>query len=429
MNKVLIVTYYWPPSGGAGVQRWLKFSKYLPEFGWEPIILTVNPEFAAYPVMDNSLSEDLPSPAKIFKTAATNYFRVYNKDKTRIPTAGFANNEKNTLKEKMMRFIRGNFFIPDPRRGWNSFAFKKACEIIETERIENIITTSPPHSTQLIGLKIKKKYTAINWIADLRDPWTDIYYYKQFYPTMISKSIDTAYEKKVLKNADRIITVGPSLKILFSQKVNGIAEKTVIITNGYDEEDFVGLAGSTPDIFTISYIGTLSDSYPVSTFLKVLQTLKKEGIRFRLKFIGTVSPKQKRLILSSIEESGIEFINTVDHITALRYLAESTILLLIIPDHHSNKSIITGKLFEYIAAGKPVICLGPVDGDAAGYLNETGHGFTFAYNDSKGILDYLMALLTNNSIAGKISPQVFSRKELTGKVVSLLLTGKEKLEL
>jgi hypothetical protein len=175
MNKVLIVTYYWPPSGGAGVQRWLKFSKYLPEFGWEPIILTVDPEFAAYPVTDYSLSEGFPSSVKIFKTAATNYFRVYNKDKTRIPTAGFANNKENTLKEKIMRFIRGNFFIPDPRRGWNSFAFRKACEIIETERIENIITTSPPHSTQLIGLNIKKKYPAINWIADLRDPWTDIY--------------------------------------------------------------------------------------------------------------------------------------------------------------------------------------------------------------------------------------------------------------
>ena len=429
MNKVLIVTYYWPPSGGAGVQRWLKFSKYLPEFGWEPIILTVDPEFAAYPVTDNSLSEDFHSSEKIFKTAATNYSRVYNKDNTRIPTAGFANNEENTLKEKIMRFIRGNFFIPDPRKGWNSFAFRKACEIIETQGIENIITTSPPHSTQLIGLNIKKKYPAINWIADLRDPWTDIYYYKQFYPTMISKSIDSAYEKKVLKNADRIITVGPSLKTLFSQKVNGIAEKTVVITNGYDEEDFVGLAGSTPDIFTISYIGTLSDSYPVIAFLSALQSLKKKGIRFRLKFIGTVSPKQKGLILSSIEESSIEFINTVDHITALRYLAESTILLLIIPDHHSNKSIITGKLFEYIAAGKPVICLGPVDGDAAGYLNETGHGFTFAYNDSRGILDYLTTLLTDNSIAGKISPQVFSRKELTGKVVSLLLTSKEKLEL
>jgi len=426
MNKVLIITYYWPPSGGAGVQRWLKFAKYLPEFGWEPVILTVDQEFAAYPVTDNSLSVDLPSSAKIFKTAATNYFRVYNKDKTRIPTAGFANNEENTLKEKIMRFIRGNFFIPDPRRGWNRFAFKKACEIIETEGIENIITTSPPHSTQLIGLKIKKRYPAINWIADLRDPWTDIYYYKQFYPTIIPKSIDAAYERKVLKKADHIITVGPSLKTLFSQKVKGIAEKTVVVTNGFDEEDFSGLAGSTPDIFTISYIGTLSDSYPVTGLLEALQILKNKGIRYRLKFIGTVSQKQKALILSSTEKSDTEFINTVDHITALRYLTESTILLLIIPDHHSNKSIITGKLFEYIAAEKPVICLGPVDGDAAGYLNETGHGFTFAYYDSNGILDCLTTLLTDNSIAGKISPKVFSRKELTGKVVSLLSKSKEK---
>ena len=159
MNKVLIVTYYWPPSGGAGVQRWLKFSKYLPEFGWEPIILTVDPEFAAYPVTDFSLTGDLPVSVKVHKTPATNYFSIYRKDKTKIPSAGFANNIDNTFKGKILRFVRGNFFLPDPRRGWNNYAFKKACELIKSEGIKHIITTSPPHSTQLIGLKLKKKYS------------------------------------------------------------------------------------------------------------------------------------------------------------------------------------------------------------------------------------------------------------------------------
>jgi glycosyltransferase involved in cell wall biosynthesis len=263
MNKVLIVTYYWPPSGGAGVQRWLKFSKYLPEFGWEPIILTVDPEYAAYPVTDFSLNDDIPASIKVVTTPATNYFSIYKKDKSKIPTAGFANNIDNTFKGKLLRFVRGNFFLPDPRRGWNKYAFKKACELIEAEGIRHIITTSPPHSTQLIGLNLKKKYRFIKWTVDLRDPWTDIYYYKQFYPTLISKAVDVRYEIRVLKRADNIITVGESLKTLFSSKVNNIEKKIRVITNGYDESDFKEVPKVIPKRFTITYVGTLSDIYPI----------------------------------------------------------------------------------------------------------------------------------------------------------------------
>ena len=267
MNKVLIITYYWPPSGGAGVQRWLKFSKYLPEFGWEPVILTVDPRYAAFAVTDNSLIDDIPSSLRVYSTPATDYFRIYGKNRSKIPSAGFANSLNNTLKEKVLRFIRGNFFIPDPRKGWNKFAFKKACELIESEGINHVITTSPPHSTQLIGLKIRKKYKNIKWIADLRDPWTDIYYYNQFYHTSIAKHIDSGLERRVLTNADRIITVGESLKSSFSLKVKGIENKTEVITNGYDEDDFRHVSYFPSEIFTISYIGTLSEVYPVNGFL------------------------------------------------------------------------------------------------------------------------------------------------------------------
>ena len=215
-----------------------------------------------YPAIDNSLNNEIPANLTIYKTRARNYFKLYNKDKSKIPSAGFAVDEERGFISHITRFLRGNFFIPDPRRGWNRFAFKKACEIIETQGTDRIITTSPPHSTQLIGLKLKKKYPGIRWIADLRDPWTDIYYYEKFYPTFFSKKIDSAYEKKVLKSADRIITVGNSLKELFSSKIPDIEEKIEVISNGYDEADFSGLIASKPDIFTISYVGTLSGSYP-----------------------------------------------------------------------------------------------------------------------------------------------------------------------
>ena len=424
MDKVLIVTYYWPPSGGAGVQRWMKFSKYLPESGWEPLILTVDPEFAAYPVKDNSLMEDLPSSVRVFTTPATNYFRIYNKDQTRIPSAGFANSIDNSLKGKALRFIRGNFFIPDPRRGWNKYAFQKACELIESEGIQNIITTSPPHSTQLIGLKLKKKYPDINWIADLRDPWTNIYYYSQFYPTFISKWIDRKYEETVLRKTDKIITVGFSLKKLFLSKVKGIESKTEVITNGYDEDDFSGFFSSDPPVFTITYVGTLSVIYPVDGFLKALQLLKEKNNEFILRFIGSVAQSQKELIQSVTSDLNQEFIPYVGHSAAVKFMLNSSVLLLIIPNHQSNKSIITGKIFEYIASGKPIICLGPSDGDAAEMIRTGGYGRTFDYSDSTGIYEYLMQLVSGNSLTEKNSHGAFSRRELTKKIIPLLINAK-----
>jgi glycosyltransferase involved in cell wall biosynthesis len=420
MNKVLIVSYYWPPSGGAGVQRWLKFSKYLPDFGWEPVILTVDPADATYPATDYSLITDLPSSLKVHTTSATNYFSIYKKDKSKIPSAGFANNTDNTFKGKLLRFVRGNFFIPDPRRGWNRYAFKKACELIEAEDIKHIITTSPPHSSQLIGLKIKKKYPEIRWVADLRDPWTDIYYYKQFYPTLVSKSIDLRFEKEVLKKADRIITVGNSLKTLFSSKLDGIEKKIEVITNGYDTSDFLETRNIHPPRFTVTYVGTLSDIYPVEGFLNALENFKEKGNDFILRFIGTVSPEQKEIIRLKTGDAFLEFIPYVDHSEAIKFMLGTTALLLIIPDHQSNRSIITGKLFEYIASMKPIICVGPVDGDAALIVKESGHGMTFLYNDVHEMSAYLETLISNSSFTEMVSSEIFSRRELTRKIIPLL---------
>ena len=420
MQKVLIITYYWPPGSGAGVQRWLKFSKYLPSFGIEPVILTVDPEYAAYPAIDNSLAGEIPPKIRIYKTRATDYFRIYNKDKKNIPSAGFASNDDSRIKGKLLRFVRGNFFIPDPRKGWNKYAFKKACEVITNEGIKHIITTSPPHSSQLVGMKLKKKFPDIKWIADLRDPWTDIYYYKQFYPTFVSKMIDRRFETGVLRSADKIITVGKSLKDCFAAKVPGIESKIEVVTNGFDEDDFKGLNAIKSDKFTISYIGTLSDAYPITGFLDALNSLRKNGFDFNLRFVGTISPKQKGLILSKTEKSIVAFIPYVDHSKAITYMVNTDLLLLIIPDHQSNKSIITGKLFEYIASGKPVLCLGPTDGDASEIIKEAGNGKSFNYNDLPGIESFLGKLINNPGIYHITTSSPFSRKNLTSQLVRIL---------
>jgi glycosyltransferase involved in cell wall biosynthesis len=420
MNKVLIITYYWPPGSGAGVQRWLKFSKYLPQFGWEPVVLTVEPEFAAYPAVDPSLEEEISPGLRVFKTKATDYFRIYSKDKGSIPSAGFATDDKKGLKGKILRFIRGNIFIPDPRKGWNSYAFRKACEIIDKEYIRHIITTSPPHSTQLVGLKLKRKYPELKWIADLRDPWTDIYYYDQFYPTFISKRIDSDFECRVLRSADRIITVGKSLKALFAKKYTGIDGKVEVIPNGFDEDDFAAMKPVTPDEFTISYIGTLSDAYPSGGFLDALQSLYARGRTCKLRFIGTISPNQKKLVLAKIQNDKVEFMPHVSHETAIKYMMNSSLLLLIIPDHKSNKTIITGKIFEYIASGIPVICMGPEDGDAADILKACHSGETIRYDDPSSTEEYIVKMMNSGNTPDAKAIAEFSRRSATKHLSEIL---------
>jgi glycosyltransferase involved in cell wall biosynthesis len=415
LRKVLIITYYWPPSGGAGVQRWLKFSKYLPEFGWQPVILTVDPEYAAYPVTDLSLVTDLPETVQVHKTPSINYFSFYKKNKSNIPSAGFANNLDNTFKGKFLRFVRGNFFLPDPRKGWNNYAFKKACGLIEAEAIRNIIITSPPHSTQLIGLKLKKKYPSIKWTADLRDPWTDIYYYKQFYPTILSKAIDLRFEKNVLKNADKIFTVGPSLKTIFSSKIKGLEEKIEVVTNGYDESDFKDISKKRPSRFTITYVGTLSDIYPVEGLIAAVNSLD-----LLLRFVGTISEKTRIMLEENIPAESLEFQPYVTHDESIKFMMNSSLLLLIIPLHQSNKSIITGKLFEYLATGLPILCLGPVDGDASEIIKKCKAGKTFVYYDIENISEFLTDIVKHPINSDMPLVSSFSRLNLVRQIANVL---------
>lgn len=420
MKRVLIITYYWPPGSGAGVQRWLKFSKYLFEFGWEPVILTVDREYATYPAADPSLENEIPPAIKVFRTKATDWFRLYSGDKSKVPSAGFATNSNNSLTGKISRFIRGNFFIPDPRKGWNRYAIDKAVEIILKEGISHVITSSPPHSTQLVGLELKKIFPGLNWIADLRDPWTDIFYYDMFYPTFLSKMIDRKYEKKVLKASDSIITVGDTLKESLQSKVDGISGKIEVITNGYDEDDFRNTLAEKPDRFIISYIGTLSDSYPVEGFLEALEKFGNMGNDYLFRLVGSISSSIRKRITGTLGDERFEFIPHVSHLKAIDFMMSSSVLLLIIPDHSGNKCILTGKLFEYLASQKPIICLGPSDGDAARIIGQTGHGRTFTYSGSEEIVNHLSDIKSGRSGINITSPEAYSRRELTRKIIPLL---------
>ena len=394
MKKILLITYYFPPSGGAGVQRWLKTINYLPQAGVETIVLTVDPTVASYPQIDESLCNDIPSNIKVYRTKTREILSLYKKvsPKNEIPYGGFANEPNPNLIQQISRFIRGNFFLPDPRRGWNKYALAKAKEIIETEAIETIVTTSPPHSTQLIGLELKRLYPHIRWVADLRDPWTDIYYNQDLYPTRWAKKRNLRYERSVLLGADQIITVSEECRCLFAQKAN-VAEKIAVIPNGFEKKDFInsptinniGIITPNSSLLTpnyiLSYIGVMAPQYDIEPLKKLVQGRKD----ILLRFVGVVNDEIKKEIKSWGVQT--EFVSYVSHKEAVSYMQASDVLLLFLPNVPNNEGILTGKLFEYLAAGNKILLFGPQHGDAMRLINECSAGE--CYSDGFNLDEFL----------------------------------------
>ena len=238
--RLLVITYYWPPSGGAGVQRCLKFVKHLGHFGVEATVITVDPAQATYPVQDASLLAEVPAGVRVIRTGTTEPFESYKKLTGRaVPYGGFVNEGKPELVQKALRFVRGNLFIPDPRRGWNRHALAAVEKLLAAgEQFDAVLTSSPPHSTQLIGLELKRRH-GLRWLADLRDPWTDIYYYKDLHHTALAAWLDARYERQVLTQADAVLVTSPETKRLFLAKLPALpASKFQVLPNGYDESDF-----------------------------------------------------------------------------------------------------------------------------------------------------------------------------------------------
>ncbi len=427
MKKVLIITYYWPPSGGAGVQRWVKFVKYLVKLGIEPFVLTVHPDFATYPQKDASLSSDIPDNVQVFYAKSFELYSLYKKisSNKEVPYGGFANTRKVDMKEKILRFIRGNFIIPDPRKGWNRYAVAKAKELIRIYNINTIITTSPPHSSQLIGLKLKRQLN-IKWIADLRDPWTDIYYFRQMYPTFIAKWIHKKMEIKVLRNADRVITVSPALKKLFSSKTKSIFSKIEVIPNGFDPADFMQIKEPrTSDLFCITYVGTLSKEYNLSGFIQALIELP-EPVRskVRVQFIG----KMPSELIDRFHTAGLsnmmDLTGYVPHSKAVEFMFSSDLLMLVIPDVKNNEGILTGKIFEYLASQKPILFIGPEQCDAAAIIRDTESGIICSYNEhqkiKEGIINWFRMKEAGSQSAAPSGIKKYSRENLTRNLVQIL---------
>ncbi len=388
MKKVLIITYYWPPSGGGGVQRWLKFVKYLRLFHWEPVVFTPsNPEI---PSVDNTLLGEIPKDIRIIKNKIWEPYTFYKsftgrKKTDKIQTA-FLSEKKTRLPmlENFSIWIRGNLFIPDARKYWIRPSVKKLSHILSQSSVDAVVTTGPPHSTHLIGKQLSEKLD-IPWLADFRDPWTNIDFYHDL---KIGKRADKTHrklERAVLEKADAVTVVSPGMKKDFLSIVDRDYE---VIPNGFDQEDIHLNVAHKPDndCFSLAHIGSLTKTRNAENLWVVLKELTESYPEFAEKLEIRNVGKIDVYALESLRKSGMEkYLKLIDYIPHQEVIAEqnkASVLLLLINNTPNAKLILTGKLFEYLASGRPIVCIGPADGDAAGIVRETHCGTVFDFTET-----------------------------------------------
>ena len=423
-KKLLIITYYWPPAGGPGVQRWLKFVKYLPDFNIQPIVYI--PENPTYPIIDNGLQSEVSEKAIILKKKIVEpygFASFLGKNKTKKISSGIIpNQKKQSFLEKTLLWVRGNIFIPDARFLWVKPSVKYLKKYIEENQIDTIVTSGPPHSLHLIGLQLKKELN-VKWFADFRDPWTTIGYHKSLKLSSSAEKKHKALEKEVLTTADTIIVTSKTTKNEFQ----AITSKPIeVITNGYDVEK----VSKQPldEKFTLAHIGSFLSERNPRILWKALQELTKENPDFKkdfqLKLIGAVSQEVLDTITEFMLNDYVLNLGYVSHQEAVEHQRKSQVLLLIEINSNDTKSIIPGKLFEYMVSERPIIALGPEGSDFAEIITSTNTGVFFLYDE----LEQLKALLLNyynlyreqNLKVNAVGLQQYSRKSLTEQLTKII---------
>jgi hypothetical protein len=423
-KKLLIITYYWPPAGGPGVQRWLKFVKYLPDFNVQPIVYI--PENPTYPIVDEGLMSEVSDKAIILKNKIFEPYQLAGflskKDTKKISSGIIPAAKKQSFVEKMMLWVRGNLFIPDARKFWVNPSVQYLKKYIQENNIDTIVTSGPPHSLHLIGLKLKQEL-GVKWFADFRDPWTTIGYHKALKLSSYADKKHKGLEHQVLNTADTIIVTSKTTKIEFQAITNKPIE---VITNGYDVENVP--KQTLDEKFTMAHIGSfLSDRNPKILWESLQELISENEVfknDFQLKLIGKVSQE----ILDSISEYKLDsYLNNlgyVSHSEAIKHQKASQVLLLIEIDSEETKSIIPGKLFEYMVSERPIIAIGPKDSDFAEIITSTNTGTFFTYNEKerlkKTILSNFELYLDKKLQVYPIGLQQYSRKSLTEKLAKLI---------
>jgi glycosyltransferase involved in cell wall biosynthesis len=428
MKRVLIITYYWPPSGGSGVQRWLKFVKYLREFGWEPVVYTpLNPEM---PYEDTSLLCDEPEGLEVLKTKIFEPYQLYNlftgrKRKARFQH-GFLQSDKNeyqTLSQRLSVWIRGNLFVPDARMFWIRPSVRFLAKYLKDHPVDAIVSTGPPHSMHLIALRIRQK-TNIPWLADFRDPWTGIYYFDKLRVGQKALRKHKMLEKACLDHTDLLVTVGQTMQQDFKKLTDTTVE---VITNGYDEDDLPSSSNIRPADFTIMYSGIfLPDQNPVELW-PCLSQMRQSDPEFqqslKLHFLGRTDAS----ILADIQSSGLDdclrLTDYVPHAEVTVQQQYAAVLLLSINRIQNAPYILTGKVFEYLAARRPILAFCPPQSDVAEIIRQTYGGWVVPFGDTASLNIALLeafAWYKSGQQWPSVGIEKFSRKVLTQRMAQLL---------
>jgi|TARA_B110000091_G_C13821996_1_gene481634 hypothetical protein len=415
--KVLIITYYWPPAGGSGVQRWLKFAKYLQDFDIEPIVYTVdNPN---YDVVDTSLENEIPDSITVLKQPIFEPNNFIKKKK--VATANVSSNP--SFIQKSLQYIRGNYFIPDARKFWVKPSVKYLTSYLKSNPVDVVITTGPPHSMHLIGMRLKQKL-GVKWLADFRDPMSNLFYNKDLLLTTKSKIKLNQLEKEILSKADVVVTVSNHLQKEFQK----YRTKVEVITNGYDNEVLIEQTYSLDKKFTLSHIGLLPTQSNPIVLWQVLKEILSENKEFaqdlQLNFIGN-SSKQ---IIDSLKDFDLlnhaSIIDYVAHSEAIRLQKKSQVLLLLIPQVKGSEGIITGKVFEYITSNRPILALVPKGSDLIEIIEGTNTGSVLEFNDKiklkTTILELYKKYKEGDLSVDAINIEQYHRKNLTKKLAQIL---------
>ncbi len=426
MKKVLIITYYWPPSGGGGVMRWLKMTKYLPELGWKPVIYTPsNPDSS---VSDESLLAEIHPETEEIKTPIWEPYSIYRKltgiKKTEKFKAGYISEASSgSWKSKLSVFIRGNFLIPDPRKFWIKTSVKFLSKYLSENHIDLIVSTGPPHSMHLIALGLKKKF-GVQWIADFRDPWTNIDFYEKLRLTKWADKKHKKLEQKVLQRADHVVTVSPSWQKDFEE----ISGRTVeIIYNGYDPDDFKFESTKTDDLFTFTHLGAFNKDRNPAGLWKALSELatENEGLKkaLQIQLIGQTDESVVKDIQKNGLSENLKLVPYLPHNEGISLLSKSQVLLLPINDAKNAQGILPGKIYEYLAVKRPILAIGPTTADFAKIIAKTNSGVAHNFTDISGMKNSLKNFFgqyqKNNLQIESGSLEEFSRKNLAKKFIEL----------
>lgn len=425
MKKVLVITYYWPPAGGPGVQRWLKFVKYFPENGITPFVYI--PENPHYPLIDKSFTSEIPSEVTIIKRPIKEPYsiaKLFSKRQTQKMSSGIISPKNPSALSKLMLFVRGNLFIPDARVGWVKPSVSFLSKYIVEQDIDTIITTGPPHSLHLIGMQLKDKLD-VTWLADFRDPWTTIHYHKSLRLTKSSAKKHKALERQVLQTADQITVTSPTTK----KEFEAITKRPIsVITNGFEEQVFKEVPLDTS--FSIAHIGSLlTERNPISLW-EVLAALKTENSAFANDLKIVLAGVTSHEVFESLNTFGLQdqldSKGYIDHSAALQLQRSSQLLLLLEMDTPETKAIIPGKLFEYLQSRRPIVAIGPAGSDIATILSNTKSGHFFSPQQKQDLKLYILACyeqyLNGDLQTNAASIAHFSRKNLSKEMASLIKT-------